>query len=109
MASGIAAGQGRSAIRGEVSTLGPDGLPVRLPGVEILLRCEKATDKPRTTLTDAAGRFSLSRVAPGKCSVTAAAQGFHSETKTVVVTEHSAVELSFQLNLTTVAERRYQS
>lgn len=106
--SGIASGQERTAIRGAVNTVGPDGGPIDLPGVEILLRCEKASDTPRTTVTDEAGRFSLSGVAPGKCSVTAGGQGFRSETRTIVVTEHSTIELSIRLSLTT-AERKYHS
>ncbi|MBI3671050.1 MAG: TonB-dependent receptor [Acidobacteria bacterium] len=102
---GVAFAQGTGAIRGAVTTLGPDGVPVYLPGVQIALRCEKAADNARTTVTDETGRFSLPGLVPDKCSVTATAEGFRSETKPVVVTEKSPVELSFKLSLTTVEEK----
>jgi len=101
----VAVAQGTGAIRGAVTTVGPDGVPVYLPGVQIGLRCEKGADNTRTTVTDETGRFSLPGLAPDKCSVTATAEGFRSETKPVVVTEKSRVELSFQLSLTTVEEK----
>ncbi len=102
---GVAVAQGTGAIRGAVTTLGPDGVPVYLPGVQIALRCEKVADNVRTTVTDETGRFSLPGLAPDKCSVTATGEGFRSETKPVVVIEKSPVELSFQLSLTTVEEK----
>lgn len=103
---GVPAADGRSTIRGAVTTLGPDGVPVFLPGVQILLRCENAASKVETSVTDESGRFSFPGLAPDKCSVTASAQGFRSETKIVAATENSAVELSFQLKLQRVTERR---
>ncbi len=103
---GVPAADGRSTIRGAVTTLGPDDMPVYWPGVQILLRCEKAADKLETTVTDENGRFSFLSLATDKCSVTASAQGFRSETKIVAATENSAVGLSFQLKLLTVTERR---
>jgi hypothetical protein len=102
---GLAVAQGTGAIRGAVTTLGPDGVPVYLPGVQIALRCEKAADNARTTMTDETGRFSLPGLAPDKCSVTATAEGFRSETKSVMVTEKSPIEVPFQLSLTTVEEK----
>lgn len=81
-------------------------MPVYLPGVPVLLRCEKAADKRKTTVTDENGRFSLPGLASAECSVTASAQGFRSETKIVAPTENSVVELSFQLELLTVTERK---
>ncbi len=105
MAPRVAVAQGTGAIRGAVTTLGPDGVPVYLPGVQIGLRCEKGPDKTRTTVTDETGRFSLPGLAPDKCSVIATAEGFRSETKPIVVNEKSPVELSFQLSLTTVEEK----
>ncbi len=97
---------GGNTIRGEVTTLGPNDLPVYLPGAQINLHCEKATDKLKTTLTDENGRYSLPDLPTDKCSVTASAEGFHSQTKVVSVTEGSAIELSFQLQLLTIIERR---
>ncbi len=109
LVQGVPAADGRSSIRGAVTTLGPDGVPIYLPGVQVVLRCEKTADKLKTTVTDENGRFSLRRLTPDKCSVTASAQGFRSETKIVAATENSTVELSFQLKLQTVRERRDRS
>ncbi len=97
---------GEGTIRGAVVTAGLDDLPVYLPGAQINLHCEKATDKLKTTVTDEKGRFSLPDLPTDKCSVTASAEGFHSQTKVVSVTEGSALELSFQLQLLTITERR---
>lgn len=105
---GVAAAERASTIRGAVTTPGPGDMPVSLPGVQIVLRCDRA-ERAKTTVTDETGRFSFLDLAPGECSVTATAQGFRSETKTVVVAENSAAELSFQLNLTTVAERKSEA
>ncbi len=97
--------EARSAIRGAVMTRGPDNEPVFLPGVRILLRCEKAAGNQQATVTDEEGRFALSDLPPDKCSVTASAEGFRSETKIAAPTEGSVVELSFRLELLTVGER----
>ena len=93
-------------IRGAVATVGPDDARVYLPGAQVLLRCEKSVDKLNTTVTDENGRFSLPDLPTDKCSVTASAEGFRSQTKVVTVTENSSIELSFQLKLLTIAERR---
>lgn len=103
---GVPAANGGRAIRGAVATLGPDDAPVYLPGAQVLLQCEKAADKQKTVVTDENGRFSLSVLPPDKCSIAASAEGFRTETKVVTVREDSAVELSFQLQLLTIAERR---
>jgi hypothetical protein len=102
---GGAAGQSGSAIRGAVSVLGPGDMPVSVPGVQIVLRCEKLGEKAKTTVTDETGHFSFPGLAPDRCSVTVSAQGFRGETKTVVVTENSAADLFFRLELKTVAEK----
>ena len=104
--SGVAAAEAKSVIRGTVTTLGPGDTPVYLPGVEVVLRCEKVAGNKRTTFTDETGQFSLLDLAPDKCSVTASLEGFRSETKTVIVSEKATADLSFQLELKTVAERR---
>ncbi len=107
--TGVTAADGRSTIHGAVTTLGPDDVAIYLPGAQILLRCQKAADNQQATVTDENGRFSLRGLTPDKCSVTASAQGFRSETKIVAATENSAVELSFQLKLQAVTERMDRS
>jgi carboxypeptidase family protein len=102
----LPAASGKGTIRGAVVTAGLDDQPVYLPGAQINLHCEKATDELKTTVTDENGRFSLPDLPTDKCSVTASAEGFHSQTKVVSVTEGSALELSFQLQLLTITERR---
>jgi len=101
----LSAASGKGTIRGAVVTAGLDDLPVYLPGAQVLLHCEKSVDKLNTTVTDENGRFSLPDLPTDKCSVTASAEGFRSQTKVVTVTENSAVELSFQLQPLTIAER----
>ncbi len=100
------ASDARSTIHGAVMTRGPDNEPIFLPGVRILLKCEKAANNQQAVVTDEDGRFALSDLTPGKCSVTASAEGFRSETRIAAAKEGSEAELSFQLELLTVAERR---
>jgi carboxypeptidase family protein len=102
----LPAGSGKGTIRGAIATAGLDDLPVYLPGAQVSLRCEKSADKLNTTVTDENGRFSLPDLPTDKCSVTASAEGFRSQTKVVTVPENSVVDLSFLLQLLTIAERR---
>lgn len=87
-------------------TRGTDNEAIFLPGVRILLSCEKAAGHQLATWTDEDGRFALSNLTPDKCSVTASAEGYRSNTKIAAATAGSEVELSFQLELLTFAERR---
>ncbi len=103
---GVPAANGGSTVHGAVTTLGPDDLPVYLTGAQVLLRCEKSIHKLNTTVTDEYGRFSILKLQTDECSATASAEGFRSETKIAAATEGSEAELSFQLELLTVAERR---
>jgi hypothetical protein len=103
---GSVAAAGRSVIRGSVTIPGPDGSPVYAAGVQVVLRCPNAAETARTTFTDQSGRFSFVGLAPDKCRATATMEGFRSETKKVVVPGKSTVDLSFQLEFETVAERR---
>lgn len=104
-ASGSAAAQGKGTIRGAVTTVGPDGVAVYLPGARIVLRCERITENSRSTLTDETGHFAVFGLAGDNCTATASAEGFHPETKTIQVTEKAPLELSFQLRLATLQEK----
>lgn len=97
--------QGSGRIQGTVAVLGPDNAPLYLPGADVVLHCDKAAGNERTVTTDETGRFSLSGLAPDRCSITASGAGFQNQTKTVDVTEASTLELSFQLGLQTVEEK----
>jgi hypothetical protein len=103
---GPASSNGQSAVGDAVATLGPDNERVRLPGAQVAVRCEHHVEKRWAVVTDENGRFSVPGLPIDKCSATASAQGFRSETKVVRTADNSAVELSFQLQLLTVPERR---
>lgn len=109
IAPGVAAAERANTIRGAVTTLGPGDMPLSVPGVQVVLRCEQLAQKAKTTVTDEIGHYSFVGLAPDKCSVTATAQGFRSETKTVVIPADAAVQVSFQLDLTPVAERKSEA
>jgi Carboxypeptidase regulatory-like domain len=102
----VPVGDAISTVRGEVTALGPNDLAVYLPGAQIILRGEMASDKLKTTVTDENGRFSLADPPTDKCSGKASAEGFRAQTKVVRVPESSALELSFRLQLLTISERR---
>ncbi len=103
--SGSAGAQGKGVIRGGVTTAGPDGVAVYLPGARVVLRCEKMAENSRTTVTDETGRFAIFGLAADKCTAAASADGFHTETKTVQVSEKTPLEISFELRLATVEEK----
>jgi len=87
-----------------VATLSAEGAPTYLAGAQVSLRCEKVAENARTATTDETGRFSFANLVPDKCTASASAQGFRTETKNVEVLENSSVEISFQLSLAPVSE-----
>lgn len=97
--TGSALAQGTGGIRGVVTTLGPDGQPVYLPGTTLLLGCKGSAGVSVRTTTDETGGFSLVNLAPGKCRLTTSAPGFLEETKEIEVKSDTTAELNFQLNL----------
>jgi outer membrane receptor protein involved in Fe transport len=102
---GVAAQAGRgAAVHGTVTTLSAEGAPAYLAGARVSLRCEKVAENAGTATTDETGRFSFANLVPDKCTATASAQGFRTETKNVEVLENSTAEISFQLSLAPVSE-----
>jgi hypothetical protein len=103
--TGLAAAQGRRGIRGVVTTLGPDGQPVSIPGVTLLLRCEGTAGAPTRTTTDETGGYSFAVLAPGKCRLTVSAPGFREETREVEIKADTTAKLNIQLDLETVVQK----
>jgi Carboxypeptidase regulatory-like domain/TonB-dependent Receptor Plug Domain len=103
--TGLASAQQTGAIRGAVTTLGPDGQPVFVPGVSLLLQCHAAAGPPATTTTDEAGEYSFAKLAPGTCRLTASSLGFRSVSKDIDVRPGPSTELDIRLDLETVIQR----
>jgi hypothetical protein len=95
-------------IHGAVTVEGPDGIPVHLPGIDIVLSCGRPA-RPVSTRTDETGQFYLRDLVPQRCNVTASGEGFHSTTKAVQVVGNSDIEIFFQLRLMTVEEQATMS
>ncbi len=91
-------------IHGAVTVEGPDGIPIYLPGIDIVLSCGRPA-RPISTRADEAGRFYLRDVMPQKCTITVSGKGLRSETKAVQVVENSEIEISFQLRIMTAGEQ----
>lgn len=103
VATGMALAQDSNSIRGTVTTLGPDGESVFLPGAQISLHCEQVSANETATTTDETGRFSILGLDRASCGLSASMQGFATETKTLEVA--GSVEVSLQLKLEKAAEK----
>lgn len=102
--AGTALAQEGGAVRGAVSTVGPDGQSVFLPGAQVALRCAQAPGNDRTAATDVTGRFSFPGLTSAQCTLTVSMQGFRTEAKDVEVSG-TPVEVSVELRLMTVEEK----
>ncbi len=103
--TGPAAGQGKATMRGVVTTLGPDGQPVSIPGAILLLHCEDAAGVPVRTTTDETGSYSIAAPAPGRCRITVSAQGFRENAKDVELKADAILESNIQLELEAVVQK----
>jgi len=92
--------QSPGSIHGEVSTLAADGSAEPLPQASVLLRCEGGVSKHSTS--DEQGQYLFDEVKPGKCTVTASAEGFRPDTQDVEVASAKATVTNFQLLLSAV-------
>lgn len=103
--TGIAAAQGTGKIRGVVTTPGPGGQAVPIPGVTVGLSCKSSPKGSLSTTTDETGSFSFSGLAPGTCQLVISATGFARETRAVQVKNGMVSSARIQLTLQTVAQR----
>lgn len=103
--TGLVSAQETGGIRGAVTTLGPDGQPVSVPGVSLQLQCHAAAGPPAETTTDETGSYSFIKLAPGTCHLTASAQGFRSVSKEIEIKSGPSIELDIRLELEAVIQK----
>lgn len=92
-------------VSGTVTTLGPDGQAVALPGATLTLDCHAAGNSPVETTSDEAGSYAFTKLAHRVCSLTASAQGFHPVSKDIEVKPGLATKLNIELVLGTVIQK----
>ncbi len=103
--AGLATAQEIGGIRGAVTTLGPDGQPVSVPGVSLLLQCRATAEPSAQTTSDETGSYSFAKLPSGACQLTASAQGFRSVSKDIDVRPGPSTELDIRLDLETVIQK----
>jgi carboxypeptidase family protein/TonB-dependent receptor-like protein len=103
--TGFALTQEIAGIRGTVTTLGPDGQPVSVPGVSLLLDCHVEGKPPAETTTDETGEYSFAKLPSEVCHLTVSAQGFRSVSKNVEVKPHQFTEVNIRLDLEAVIQK----
>lgn len=101
----LASGQQATGIRGAITTLGPDGQPVSVPGVSLSLQCRSASGRLLQTTSDETGKYLLVNSPAGLCQLIVSAQGFRSLSKDVEVKPGRVTELDIQLVLDTVVQQ----
>ena len=97
--------QQTGGMRGVVTTLGPDGQPVSIPGAILTLHCEEASGVPIRTVTDETGSYALAAPAPARCRATVSAPGFRENTNDVELKADAILESNIQLELESVVQK----
>ena len=92
--TGLAFAQRIGGLRGVVTTSGPDGQPVSIPGATVLLQCENSTATSARTTTDETGSYSFTALVPGKCGLTVALTGFRETKKEIEIKADIGAELN---------------
>jgi carboxypeptidase family protein/TonB-dependent receptor-like protein len=103
--AGFASAQETGGIRGAITTLGPDGEPVSVPGVSLLLHCPAAGRPSIQTTSDETGSYSLAKLPSGICRLVVSAPGFRSLSKEVEVKPGRVIEMDIPLDLDTVVQK----
>src|SRR2546425_10904080 len=95
-ADGATAQLSTGIVSGTVSLPSPDGQPVMVPGVTLLLTC--AGMEPRIDLSNETG-FRFADVPVGDCSIVAELQGFKSAVKALAVKPGETADVSLRLDV----------
>jgi hypothetical protein len=103
--TGFVFAQETTGIRGAVTTLGPDGQAVAVPGVSLLLDCHVVGSPPVETSSDETGAYSFSKLDAGMCLLTASAPGFRAVSKEIEVKPGLSTKVDIQLALDTVIQK----
>jgi len=96
-ADGATAQLSTGLVSGTVSLPSPDGQPVMVPGVTLLLTC--AGMEPRIDLSNETGQFRFADVPVGDCSIVAELQGFKSAVKALAVKPGETADVSLRLDV----------
>src|SRR2546428_11977298 len=96
-ADGATAQLSTGIVSGTVSLPSPDGQPVMVPGVTLLLTC--AGMEPRIDLSNETGQFRFADVPVGDCSIVAELQGFKSAVKALAVKPGETADVSLRLDV----------
>src|SRR5438270_883473 len=93
----------QTANSGNVAGVVTDASGSFIVGANIALN-DKATNTPRTTTSNEAGRYVFANVPPGEYDITVTKTGFRVTKTTVTVNVGSALTVDFKLELGSVAE-----
>lgn len=80
---------GTSVLRGEITTMGPDGNPASLPGAKLVLT--RPQSEPKSTLSDEAGNYEFTRLTAGGYILEISQEGFAAIKKTLYIGDNQAV------------------
>lgn len=93
---------GSSVLKGEITTVGPDGNPASLPGAKLVLT--RLGDETKTTLlSDETGNYEFTRLNAGSYTLEISLDGFAAMKKTVVIGGDQAVSQDANLELDAVS------
>lgn len=89
---------------GHAVTPGPDGQPLRVVGVKVMLESEADASVRFETITDDAGSYSLSDIPAGTYRLTATREGYEEFVREVQVEAATLLEVTLELTLKAVRE-----
>lgn len=96
--SSVRAQSGTSVLKGEITTVGPDGNPTSLPGAKVILT--RLQNEPQATLlSDETGNYEFTRLRAGTYSLEISLEGFSAIKKTVIIGDGQAVTEDARLEL----------
>ncbi len=87
------------SVRGDVSSVAPNGEHYLIPGAKVVLVPEAAGTAPIETGADPNGRFTFERVLPGRYRIWATSGGMRADEQWISVAPGAAVEVNLELTL----------